>query len=150
MVIHFSHDTEPEIEFPDLESFKRGVIAALEQGLDIDELPREPIAPHDDQPGVVRALTDLMSRDDDDAEFLLCLFIALLGPDQTSVIERLAVQESFFVRERLAKFIAGHPHARHRSVAQQLADDRYPQVARAGKAALSRVIAVPSAKIPDS
>jgi len=139
MVVHFSHDDEPEIRFHDLASFRRSLMAALDQGLDIDDLPCEPLGPFDDQQGLIRTLTDLIDRGDDDAEFLLCLLLPLLVPKQISIIERLACHESFFVRERLAEFIASHPRAEHHSVARRLSEDQHPQVARPGKVALSRV-----------
>jgi hypothetical protein len=139
MVIHFSHDPEPEIRFRDLASFSRSLATALSQGLEIDELPFESLSPHDDQQGLIGALGDLANRDDNDATFLICLFIPLLDPGQISVIERLANHESFFVRERLAEFLANYALPEHRSVAQKLAEDPHPQVARPGKKALSHI-----------
>jgi hypothetical protein len=139
MVVHFSHDPEPELRFPDLESFRHSLATVVQDGRDIDELPGEPLRPHKDQQELARTLAEFTGRNDGDTEFLICLLVPLLAPDQAEVIDRLANHESFFVRERTAKFIASHPHPGLRPVAERLALDSHPQVARPGKEALSRV-----------
>lgn len=142
MVVHFSHDPEPEIQFVDLAGFRRSLVAAIQERRDIHELRHEPLPPHKDQAQLADALRDLLSRDDDNAEFLLCLLVPLLAPQELPIIESLAAHSNFFVRQSMADFIERHPLTAHLAVAERLSQDRHPQVARPGKRALGRVRAL--------
>jgi len=51
----------------------------------------------------------------------------------------VSAHASFYVREAAARLLAEHPHAELAGVAEALAHDRHPQVARSGMMALSAV-----------
>jgi len=139
MVLYYSHDGSPEIRFADLASFKAALIAACDQNLSIDELPAEPLRPYADQQTLANTLAELNRDDGDTAEFLLCLFVPLLSPEQLPTFEQLGTNASFFVRESIASYIEMHPRPEHQAVAARLAADPHPQVSKVGKKALSCV-----------
>jgi hypothetical protein len=139
MVVHFSHDPEPEIRFADLASFKAALIAAREQRQSIDELPAELLRPHPDQESLAKTLVDLNREESDTAEFLLCLYVPLLSPDQVTILDQLGSNASFFVRESIARYVQVHPRSEYLAIAARLAADTHPQVANLAKKALSSV-----------
>jgi hypothetical protein len=146
MVVHFSHDPEPEIRFPDLASFRASLNVARDQHLSIDQVPFEPLRPHTDQQRLIDALAGLNRESSDTAEFLLCLYIPLIAPEQIPILEQLATSSSFFVRESVARYIEIHPRSEHGIIAAKLAKDNHPQVSQVGKQALSSVNRVAHSK----
>ena len=134
MIIHFSHDPEPEIAFSSLSHFLASMQDAGRRGIDIEDIPAEPISiPLDD------ALNELAKENTDAATFLLCTYLPVAAAPAKKTKDHLAAHEDFFVREALAVFLARTPSPEDEAIAVQLAADRHPQVARAGKAALAAV-----------
>lgn len=134
MIIHFSHDPEPEIAFANLGSFLAAVQSAGRCGIDIDKIAAEPTRiPLD---GDLRELT---SENTDDATFLLCAYLPVADGVSVATKESLAAHEDFFVREAFATFLARFPSSEDLAIAERLAADGHPQVARPGKSALSAV-----------
>jgi hypothetical protein len=82
MILHFSHDPEPEIEFSDLDSFGEALRSAIENNL---------------QAALIAFLRSWLARDDDEADFYICLFLPLLHPLQLDVLRQAAAHPSFFV-----------------------------------------------------
>jgi hypothetical protein len=132
MVIHFSHDPEPQIAFSSLRHFLAAMHDAGARGLDIDEIMAKPISiPLDD------AVRELATEDTDDATFLLTTYLPVTAALEKETKELLASHGDFFVREAFAIFLARCPLAEDVTIAEQLAGDRHPQVAHVGKAALA-------------
>ena len=139
MVVHYSHDPEPEIRFADLAGFRAALVAARDRRLSIDELPAEPVPPHMDQRTLANTLADLNRNEGDTAEFLLCLLVPLISPDQVPLLDQLGANSNFFVRESIARYIQARPRAEYREIAARLAVDPHPQVSDVGRKALSGV-----------
>ncbi|GMR24247.1 MAG: hypothetical protein BMS9Abin37_2767 [Acidobacteriota bacterium] len=139
MVVHFSHDLEPEIRFPGLSAFGQSLRAAVANELDIDDLPHSPLPSFADQTTLTEYLESHLRRDDEDSQFLVCLLLPLLDPRQLAVIDAAATSNNFFIRERVAEFIAANPLKQHSQAAERLSNDPYRQVSRSGKKALSSV-----------
>ena len=97
------------------------------------------MAPIEDQHALALEIGDLAQQEDEDSEVLLCLYMPLVSTSSTSVIEMLAGDTSFLVREALAVHMAARPNSDLEHVAAKLAEDSYPQVSRPGKKALSAI-----------
>jgi hypothetical protein len=136
MIVHFCHDGDQEIRYPNLDAFLEALRAAGRRGLDIDQLPRETIASHSDQPQLADYLRTLFARDDDDVPTLVAIHLPLLDPQSLDLIGQAARHDDFLIREVAARFIATHPAVAHRGLAEGLARDQYPQVANPARRAL--------------
>lgn len=132
MVIHFSHDPEPQIEFASLSQFAAAMHSAGARGLDIDEVEKQPISVPLDQ-----FIYELANEGTDDSTFLLTTYLPISAGLQKETKESLIAHDDFFVREAFAGFLAKTPSADDVALAEQLANDRHSQVARAGKAAVA-------------
>src|SRR5580765_2683973 len=70
MVIHFSHDPEPEIAFSSLKTFLTAMNDAGARGTDIDDIEKEKISLPLDQ-----AINELAAEGTDEATFLLTVYL---------------------------------------------------------------------------
>jgi hypothetical protein len=140
MVLHLMHDGDPQITFASLDSFEQALLAAIASRTHVMDLLGPPILPISDQSSLEQAMMVLIEDEaDQDAEFLLCLYLPLLLPTSGLVLSRLAQHSSFFVREAVAEFVESHALPEHLEIAQNLSKDPHPQVQRPGKRALSSV-----------
>jgi hypothetical protein len=131
MIIHFSHDPEPEIAFSSLSQFLVAMHDTGARGLDIDEIAKESISVSLD-----KAIRGLAAEGTDDATFLLTTYLPITAALQKETKDCLVSHDDFFVREALAVFLAKSPSVEDVTIAEQLATDKHPQVARAGKTAV--------------
>ncbi|HEX5219964.1 MAG TPA: hypothetical protein VFZ59_10395 [Verrucomicrobiae bacterium] len=132
MIIHFSHDPEPQMEFSSLSLFVTAMHNAGVRGLDIDEIEKASISVPLDQ-----AIRELTKEGTDDATFLLRTYLSITSTLQKETKDALVAYDDFFVREAFSAFLAKTPSAEDVPFAEQLANDKHPQVAQAGKAAVS-------------
>ena len=132
MIIHFSHDPEPQMAFSSLGRFLASMHEAGKRGLDIDEIEKEPISIPLDQ-----SIHELAAESSDDATFVLTTYLPICSALQKETKDRLLSHDDFFVREAFAAFIARSPSAEDVAIAEQLSNDRHPQVSRAGKTAVN-------------
>lgn len=134
MVIHFSHDPEPEIAFPSLERFLSAMHDAGRRGIDIDEVEPESISiALDDE------LRALASEDSEDAIFFLTTYLRVSAALRNETMQTLVSHGDFFVREAFAAFLTRTPAPENLALAEQLASDEHPQVASQGKEAVAAV-----------
>ena len=139
MILHFSHDSEPRLRYPNLDEFREALATAIDNGVDIDDLPSEELPPHGDQRRLGQAIRSLLEGEDGVDEELLTLFISLVDPNEVELLQEVAAYDSFFVRESVGEFIAAHPAPPLLPIASTLASDRHPQAAAAGKKARSAI-----------
>lgn len=128
MVVHFNHDPEPQIEFASLQAFEQFLRKLKLENRALGEIevhsPAHPI-----QEDLAEALVELaLQEDDEDAEFLICLYLPLLRGPQAGVLEALAEHRSFFVREALAEAIGSSQLPESSAVLERLLADVHPQV----------------------
>ncbi len=140
MVVHFSHDSEPTLAFPDLATFLHSLRAAVRGNRSIDHLGRHRFSPLPNQTALRSTLHALLESDDDDAPLVLAILFPLLDPDERDTVLLAASNIDFLIREIAALFVEAHPAAHFREVAQALSEDSYPQVAGPARRAL-RLIA---------
>lgn len=134
MIIHFSHDREPEIAFSSLEHFLASMHDAGSRQLDIESITKEPI-----NVSLDRVIRELGEEGTDDATFLINIYLPISAELQKETKECLKRHEDFFVRESLARFLAARPFSEDEMIAEELAADQHAQVARAGKAAVAAI-----------
>ncbi len=132
MVIHFSHDPEPELAFPSLERYLASMRDAGTRGIDIGDIAVERM-----DVALDRDIRELAAEGTDDANFLIVTYLPVTASLESETKERLVSHKDFFVREALAGFLAQRSAAEDVSIAERLAKDRHPQVARAAKAAVA-------------
>ena len=65
MVVHFSHDPEPTLAFPDLTTFLNSLSAAVRENRNSDHLERHRFAPLPNQTALRSTLHALLESDDD-------------------------------------------------------------------------------------
>jgi hypothetical protein len=134
MIIHFSHDPEPQIAFSSLKRFLEAMHDAGQRGIDISEVEREAISiPLD------KELRELAVEDTDDATFFLTTYLPISAALENETLTALVSHNDFFVREAFAAFLARTASDDYLALAEQLAGDAHPQVARQGKTALIAV-----------
>ena len=143
MVVHFSHDPEPSLAFPDLATFLSSMRAAVHDNRSIDHLERHQFSPPPNQPALRSTLHALLESDDDDASLAVAILFPLLDPGDRDTVLLAGSHVDFLIREVAALFVEAHPAAHFRQVAQALANDSYPQVAGPARRAL-RFIADPT------
>jgi hypothetical protein len=136
-ILHLDHDGDTAVEYPSLAAFLTALKAALEEGVFIDDLAGKDRRPKIDQNMLCDHISLLMSSETDEAECELTVLAPLLDTARLDTMRSLSAHSSFFVREAAARLLAEHPHAELVGVAESLAYDRHPQVARPGKMALS-------------
>jgi hypothetical protein len=105
----------------------------------IDDLPGQDRRPKIHQDSLCNHISQLISADTDEAECELTVLAPLLDTARLDTVRSLSEHASFFVREAAARLLSEHPHAQLVGVAESLANDRHPQVARPGKTALAAV-----------
>jgi len=90
MIIHFSHDPEPEIAFSSLKQFLSAMHDAGARGLDIDEIGKESISFPLDQ-----AIRELAAEGTQDATFLLTTYLAVSAALQKETMASLVSHDDF-------------------------------------------------------
>jgi hypothetical protein len=138
-ILHLYHDGDTAVEFSSLSALLEALDTALENQLHIDDLPGKDFRPRINQQRLCDHVARLIEADTDEAECELTVLARLLDTARADTVQSLAQHSSFFVREATAQLIASCPNAKLREIAVILADDRHPQVARPGKAALFAV-----------
>ena len=139
MVVHFSHDSEPTLAFPDLATFLHSLRAAVRDHRNIDHLERHRFSPLPNQPALRSTLHALLESDDDDAPLVVGILFPLLDPDERDTVLLAASHVDFLIREIAALFVEAHPAVHFREMARTLSEDSYPQVAGPGRRALQRI-----------
>jgi hypothetical protein len=134
MVIHFSHDPEPEIAFSSLRNYLVAMHNAGARGVDIDDIPNEPISISVDS-----AIREFAAQGTDDATFLLTTYLPVAAALQKETKDRLISHDDFYVREAFAAYLAGKGSVEDEMLANTLAFDTHSQVARAGRAAVNAI-----------
>lgn len=138
-ILHLYHDGDTRVEYPSLTTFLKALRTALENQLHIDNLPDKDFRPRVDQKILCDHIASLVQSDTDEAECELTVLTWLLDTTRLDAVRSLAQHTSFFVRETAAQLIASHPNPELLGIAESLANDRHPQVARPGKTALAAV-----------
>lgn len=138
-ILHLYHDGDTAIEYPSLTAFISALKAAISEGVSIDDLPGKDRRPRIDQDVLCNRISQLISSDSDEAECELTVLVQLLDTARVDPVRSLSAHASFFVREAAARLLAEHPNGQLVGVAESLANDRHPQVARPGKMALSAI-----------
>lgn len=136
-ILHLHHDDDSAIEFSSLSAFIGALRSAVKEASHIDDMSGKELRPKIDQRALADRIAVLLQADTDEAECELTLLTGLLDTSQTELVRQLAGHSSFFVRESVARLVAAYPTAHLVDVAESLANDRHPQVARPGKTALS-------------
>ncbi|MEG4477743.1 hypothetical protein [Microcoleus sp. M2_C2] len=136
MILHFSHDPEPELKFRSLASFKQALASAKQGGRHIDDLVPDQIYPIQEQDELAALLLERASGEDEVSEFFVCTLLPLLAPENLPVLEQLARHRSFVVREAVAVFVRERALPSHRAILERLVVDTYGQVARPAREAL--------------
>jgi hypothetical protein len=139
MVVHFVHDSEPTLAFPDLATFLHSLRAAVRDHRNIDQLRHHQFSPLPDQPALRSTLHFLLESDDEDAPTVVAILFPLLDPDEGEIVRLAASNIDFLIREVAALFVEAHPAAHFRQVAQALSEDAYSQVARPALRALQLI-----------
>ena len=139
MVVHFSHDPEPALAFPDLATFLNALSAAVRDHRNIDHLERHRFSPLANQPALRSTLQGLLESDDKDAPLLVAILFPLLDPDERETVRLAGSNPDFFIREVAARFVEAHPAAHFRETALALSEDSYPQVADPARRALQLI-----------
>jgi hypothetical protein len=138
-ILHLYHDGDTAVEYSSLAAFVGAVDVAMKEGVWIDDLPGKDFRPAIDQVKLCNHVSQLVSAGTDDAECELTVLARLLDTARIATVRSLAEYSNFFVREAAARLLAAHPNPQLVGVAESLANDPHPQVARPGKAALAAV-----------
>jgi hypothetical protein len=138
-ILHLYHDGYTAIEYSSLAAFITALKAAINEGVFIHALPSKDRRPKIDQDSLCDHLSGLIPAETDEAECELTVLAQLLDTARVDTVRSLSEHASFFVREAAARLLAEHPKAQLLGVAQSLANDLHPQVARPGKTALAAV-----------
>lgn len=138
-ILHLYHDGDTAIEYSSLAAFLAALKTAIEEDLFIDDLPGKDRRPRLDQGLLCERIAQLISADTDEAVSELTVLVQLLETARIDTVRSISEHANFFVREAAARLVAEHPNAQLVRVAERLANDRHPQVARPGKMALSAV-----------
>jgi hypothetical protein len=138
-ILHLFHDDDTAVEYPSLAAFLKALKTALENQLHIDDLSGKDFRPKLDQELLGNHISRLVEADTDAAECELTVLARLLDTERVDSVRSLVQHPSFFVREAAAQLIASHPNVQLIAMAESLANDPHPQVARPGKTALSTV-----------
>lgn len=138
-ILHLYHDGDTAIEYSSLAAFITALNAAINESVFVDELPGKDRRPKIDQDSLCNQISRLISEETDEAECELTVLAQLLDTAREDTVPSLSEHASFLVREAAARVLAEHPNAQLVGVAESLANDRYPQVARPGKIALAAV-----------
>ena len=139
MVVHFSHDPEPTLAFPDLATFLHSLRAAVRDNRNIDHLERHRFSPLPNQPALRSTLHALLESDDDGAPLVVAILFPLLDPDVRDTVLLAGSHVDFLIREVAALFVEAHPAVHFRQVARALSEDSYPQVAGPARRALQLI-----------
>ncbi len=136
MVVHFSHDPEPKIEFLSLDAFEAFLVKLHEQRACIFEMDA-PLVSHPDQSLLDASILSLIDEQpSDEVEFLICLYLPLLRGDHAYLLARLATYDNFLVREAVAEAIGSAGLSGSKEILVKLTGDLHPQVQSAAVRAL--------------
>lgn len=127
MVVHFNHDPEPKIEFETARAFEAFLRELRARDQELGSVEASPPT-HPNQIALAASLCELARSDDEDSEFLLCLYVPLLRGEHERGLGELVEHKSFLVRESIAD-AAGIGHLSGCEAAlRSLASDPHPQV----------------------
>jgi len=138
-ILHLRHDDNSSIEFASLAALLASLRAAIRNGTSIHDLADKELRPPVPQDQLAQHFMDLLHENSDESEWELVTLAPLLETAQREVVERMSNHESFFVREAAAQLIANQPDPSLQGLAEQLARDSYPQVARPAQQALAAI-----------
>jgi hypothetical protein len=127
MVVHFNHDPEPRIEFGTLDAFEKFLRALRMENKELGEYP-VPSPEHPNQMALAAVLAELSRAEDEDSEFLLCLYLPLLRGEHKGLLQQLGKHGSFFVREAVADAVGAARLPSTQDIIRSLAADPHPQV----------------------
>lgn len=138
-ILHLSHDDDARIAYSSLEEFVAALKTAIAEETFVDDLPDKNPRPALDQDQLCDRISELTTTDTDEATAELVFLTSLLDVARTETVRTLSAHADFYVREAVATLISQYPNVKLLEVADALASDPHPQVARPGKAALSAV-----------
>lgn len=135
MVLQFNRADGQSLRYPSLAAFAAALQAALADGTHIEDLAPTAIPPSAQQAEIVaRLLGALGPRADQDAcadaAATVELLLPQLHPDNLPVLEALAADTDFYIREYVALFLERHARLEYEALARHLAEDGIGQVAR--------------------
>jgi len=130
MVVHFNHDPEPKIEFDTLNAFESFLRRLRTNNQELGEV-EIPSPAHPNQIALTAVLSEFARAEDEDSEFLLCLYLPLLRGEHRKLLEDLGAHKSFFVREAVAEAVGTAALPGSEGVVRMLATDPHPQVSSA-------------------
>ena len=141
MVVHFSHDPEPALAFPDLATFLNALSAAVRDDRNIDHLERHRFSPLPNQPALRSTLQGLLESDDEDAPLLVAILFPLLDPDERDTV-RLAGSALLLSHAGGRRALRRGPSrgALPRDSPVRLSEDSYTQVADPARRALQLIV----------
>jgi len=135
MVLQFNRVDRQSLRYPSLAAFASALRAALAGGTHIEDLAPATIAPSARQAEVVARLLGAMAPRADqeayaDAAAAVELLLPQLNPDNLPVLQALASDTDFYIREYVALFLKRHACPAYEALASRLAEDGHGQVAR--------------------
>ena len=138
-IFHYCHDGDRTVKFASLDDWVASMKEAGETGRDISTAQYQSQIPAQD----IGALEQYIISDFDERSGLFSestiYLVANLGAGSLGAVNTLLKGRDFFIREALAEFVSSTPHPDFLAVAEALAADSHPQVARPGTAALNAV-----------
>jgi hypothetical protein len=140
------HDDDSTVIFETLEDYSvaaRSAINAerfLEESHWENEYDRPLSVTARDQDALTRAMEHLLEdEDDEDAVALLLVYIQTLDLSNMELLERLVRHPDMYVVEAVGDAITRLPRSEVRAIATMVSEHEHPQVAAAGKRALSAI-----------
>ena len=137
LVFHLRHDGDPCFVFSSLDTFKDALRGLIANRKCIDDIVPESRFPSVDQ-GQLQAFLRSAVKDEVVVE-VICAYLPVLQEPLAELLANLADIDDFYLREALAEYIVARPQSEYLAVAEALAGDSHPQVARPGANALKAV-----------
>lgn len=143
-ILHLAHDDDTHVAFRSLEGFMASISDAVRDRRWIEELRDDRPFLTDDQDALAARIGRFLAEDGvDDIEAVV--MIPLLDTSRLDIMKSLASHPDFYIREAAAQQITAWPNIELLAVAEALAGDKYPQVARPGRQAESAIRRLKSA-----
>lgn len=138
-VFHYSHDGDRIFKFTSIENWVRSLSKAGEESKSIDDIEYEKRVDSKDVPALCRYIESTYDNETGYFSEGTVYLIQGLNEDCLSIIEKLAINSDFFIREAVAQLISDKPCLQYMNVAQLLSNDKYGQVSGPAKIALKRI-----------
>ncbi|MBE1158984.1 hypothetical protein [Dyella acidiphila] len=135
-VLFLPHDDDSRVVFRSLGDFLDGVRRCKESGQPLREMHPELSPVPSDQVALSRVIRDLIEGADDDISIALALIPSMDLSDVT-LLERMAVDQNFYLGEAVANEIAKRPSVDLKPIALLCSKHSHIQVANAGAEALN-------------